>query len=180
MSNNIISFIQSRIDGGFTADWVPKTGWERANTYNPIDYACVSLGITPDKLKNKNRIKTIVRGECGKECCVIVRYDESYSDFEYVAFDQCTGDGTLYFPEQLKAQLAYKPMALATCSKCRQELLEEIINGDCTMDYNIEYILGPIAEHTEYGHFNNRGWLEMRTTVAMPVAMNISKAEDND
>ena len=176
MRENSVAFVKSRTLSGQVSNWVPKDGWDDSLAYDPFD--CIAYAIntisqpcTKHTLIESGALKgdvlTLTMTVEDKTRSVKICFDPDYQSFEYVRFDQTTHDGTLLFAREAIAKLALELMQGNTYNIATAPAGF----ADNYMDYDLEYTVGAILEHTEFDHFNNRGWLEERDTLAIPIAV---------
>lgn len=176
MRENSIAFVKSRILSGQVSDWVPKDGWDDVLAYDPFD--CIAYGISVisepctkytliESGALKDNVLTFTMTMDGKTISIKICFDPDYQSFEYVQFDQTTHDGTHLFEREAIAKFALKLIkgSIYNIATAPADF------ADNYMDYDLEYTVGAILEHTEFDHFNNRGWFEERDTLAMSIAV---------
>ena len=178
MSKFIANLINKFRDEGRIADWVPSFGWENAIEYDPLEIFAIACGRTKEELEASGDIKNdicIVRLADDKhDINVTVQYDPEYCEFDYISFEECTHDGTMLFSKELLCTIATKPFGIKTYNKA----IAPINFEKDWYKYDLVYIVGPIFVVSEFGHFTNRGWMEQKEIMAMPIKMWFCLRED--
>lgn len=169
--NKSIEFIKQRINEGVCADWVPKTGWDKANVFNPYDILEFD-----EAARNEQNFMLSCDGYNTK---VQIIYDPN-ADFDYVSFDQCWHDGTLLFDYETMYNVAKKPFGLFTYNK---NIVPEDFDCDSlasVFKFEYEFIIGDIVELTEYSEspFKDKPWANVHTVVGMPIKMKFIQKEN--
>lgn len=176
--NKSIEFIKKRISSGQISEWVPKSGWENAYVHNPLDYILLSCydpgGWLANQFSERNGATTSLSRD-GHSTTTTLLYDPD-GKFEYVHFDYVLSDGTLLFPEQLKAKVALTVLGMGTYN------IQTAPSDIETNWYNYiwEYTIGDLIELHECGNFETKEkpFLKMKTTIGLPISIKyISKHE---
>lgn len=150
--NNSIQYITDRIiNTPNTVLNMPIEGWEKALIVNPIEKFKQYIPIFSGLIEN-NEFKIVHETELGN-IKVNIKYDKNISDFDYFTMEQVTHDGTLYFIEETIQKLLFKLIYLQTSysNKTHDDFFEN------PQKYNIEYIIGDVIIHEDYGMKNING-----------------------
>lgn len=171
--NNSLDFVKQRIESGYVADWIPKTGWGEAQCVNPFNIS--QFNITWKESHNLVG-KTEWNGaivQDGHKANIYVAYRPEYKDFQYASFEHSYNDGTLLYVVEPLLSVMIKPFCLKTYNQQ---------NAPCDIEenwfnYDYEYVVGDIVAMSINcdSPIKEKPWLCWHTVAAMPIAFYYKK-----
>ena len=170
--NNSIKYIKHRITN------TPETlldmhieGWDTSLIINPIEKFKQYIPAFSRLIKdNEFKIVHQVRSE---KINVNIKYDDTFTDFDYFTTERITHDGTLCFVEEAIQKLLFKLMYLQTSYTNKTH--DDFFNNP--HKYNIEYIIGDVIIHRDFGMKNINGMEIFGETniMVLPIKFDILK-----
>ena len=170
--NNSIQYIIDRITNmPDTVMDMPIDKWDEAWIINPIEKFKHMIPELSQAIKN-NEFRIVNNLESG-DINVKIKYDENISDFDYFTMVRTTHDGTFYFVEKGIRELLFKLIYLQTTfsKKTTDDFFEN------PHMYSIEYTIGDIVIHRDFGMKNINGMEIYGETniMVLPIRFNVVK-----
>jgi len=175
--NKSVEYIKNRIiNDSENVHHMPKDGWENVNVTNPLNqFSYLVPKIKPLIKDNQFQFSINHKEDELKEINVRIKYNPD-AQFDYFTMETSTHDGTFLFTSQCIGKVLDRLLTVSTYAK--NKVNEDFYNN--TFDYDINYIIGDIVIHSDFGmkNINGNDWHRQTDIVILPIKFECFKKEN--